>query len=114
MSSGSFHFQTTVTRVNLALVLQALRHADAPRAQIEADIRALLAGGAKLGREKAVDLLLQYGLAYVNYSQNCVVSHDGLMRFAEIRWSLQTAGGKAKSAKIPVFRPQKTVKHAAV
>ena len=69
---SNYYFQTTVTRVNLASVMQALR---------------------------AADLLLQYNLAYISHSKNKVLSHDDSICFADIRWALQTVG-KPKAAHV--------------
>ena len=92
MQQGNYFFHTVVTKMNLALVMQALRAADGPKEQIEADIGSLMKGGIAEGKTRALDLLLQYNVAYVNYGKNCVMSHDGRTRFAEIKWALRSGG----------------------
>ena len=92
---SNYYFQTTVTRVNLASVMQALRAAD----EISANIKSLMHCGIAQGKERAVDLLLQYNLAYISHSKNKVLSHDDSICFADIRWALQTVG-KPKAARV--------------
>lgn len=91
MQTGNYIFDATVTRVNLALVMQALRSvSDASADEIEAGIRSLMNGSIAQGKRQAVDLLLKYNLAYFNYAQNAVTSHDGSISFAQINWSLKS------------------------
>ena len=94
---SNYYFQTTVTRVNLASVMQALRASDAPADEISANIKSLTQCSIAQGKARAVDLLLQYNLAYISHSKNKVLSHDDSICFADIRWALQTVG-KPKAA----------------
>lgn len=88
---GNYIFDATVTRVNLALVMQALRNApDPPAEEIEEGIRSLIHGNIAQGKTRAVDLLIRYNLAYFNYARNAVTSHDGSIAFAQIDWSLKS------------------------
>ena len=96
---SNYYFQTTVTRVNLASVMQALRAADAPADEISANIKSLMHCGIAQGKERAVDLLLQYNLAYISHAKNKVLSHDDSICFADIRWALQTVG-KPKATRV--------------
>ena len=95
---GNYYFQTTVTRVNLASVMQALRSSDAPADEISANIKSLTQCSIAQGKERAVDLLLQYNLAYISHAKNKVLSHDDSVCFADIRWALQ-AVGKPRTAR---------------
>lgn len=99
MKTGGYIFNTTVTRVNLALVMQALRSIkDESAEEIETGIRTLMSGGVAQGKRQAVNLLIKYNLAYFNYTKNAVTSHDGSIVYANIDWSIQSvAQAQAKT-----------------
>lgn len=91
MGKDSYIFDATITRVNLALVMQALRGVeDVSLEEIEADIRALMRAGVVQGKRQAVDLLIKYNLAYFNYAKNSVTSYDGHTSFAQIDWRIKS------------------------
>lgn len=91
MQTGNYIFEATITRVNLALVMQALRNAtDVSADEIETGIRTLMRAGIAQGKRQAIDLLIKYNLAYFNYAKNAVTSHDGTISFAQIDWSIKS------------------------
>ncbi|MDO4432995.1 MAG: hypothetical protein Q4B82_00230 [Alysiella sp.] len=99
MATGNHVFHFTVTHVNLAAVLHALRNqTNLPSNIIEADIRNLMNKGIE-GKRHAVDLLIKYNLAYMNYTQNAVVSHDGNIHFAQIKWFIKPLSSSQLSYK---------------
>lgn len=110
LTTGNYYFHSTITRVNLAAVLQALRSvADTPIEDIEADIGSLLSSSIAQGKDKAVALLLKYNLAYMNYAQNRVASHDGSIAFAQINWSIKALATNNNLPRAP--QPKRRKQH---
>ena len=83
MLNNNLFFKMTILRLNLALVMQAIRAQKNP--VWDEQLKMLLRNDVQNHRADLVQLLISCNLAYIDVKNNRVVSHNGLVHFADIR-----------------------------